>query len=325
MYRTVIAATLVFFVFVAVVLVRTPYTVHASGGNLSGYAWSSNVGWISFSGTASNGTSYGVLISSADNQTLSGYAWNSNIGWVNFGANSCGSQAKMVGGALQGWAQATSADNNGWDGCINLSGTGGGSSYGPSIAGGVNQSGTFNNSATSNYAWGSDVVGWIDFSQVSAVDPNPCLFNGFSVPSGNTVTAYQSSSVTSPATCASISQTRTCANGTLSGSYAYSSCNVIIPSGVISSALTATPSRVHPGKSTTLTWSTTSMKSCVVTSSDSTQTSPLPYSATNSPTGGLVIPNITHAEMYTLSCTDNNSTLFVSQVQVKLVPVVQEL
>jgi hypothetical protein len=154
-----------------------------------------------------------------------------------------------------------------------------------------------------------------------SIPPASCLFNGFSVPSGNTVTAYQASSVTSPATCQS--QVRTCTNGTLSGSYAYSSCSVIIPSGAISSALTATPSRVHPGKSTTLTWSTSNMASCSVKSSDKTQTSPLPSTALSS--AGLVISNITRPETYTLFCTDNNSTPFVSQVQVKLVPVVIEI
>jgi hypothetical protein len=161
-------------------------------------------------------------------------------------------------------------------------------------------------------------------SNNSCANPNSCTFNGFSVPSGNSVTAYQSSSVTSPATCASVSQTRTCTNGALSGSYTYGSCTVTIPSGVISSALTATPSRVHKGGTTTLTWGTTGMTNgCTVTSSDNP---PQTLSTlTTSPTGGLTTPAITRAEIYTLFCTDNNSTPFVSQVLVKLVPVVQEL
>jgi hypothetical protein len=148
-----------------------------------------------------------------------------------------------------------------------------------------------------------------------------CTFNGNTIPSGNSVTAYQSSSVTAPATCASVSQIRTCTNGTLSGSYTYSSCTVSIPSGTISSALTATPSRVHSGNSTTLTWSTTNMASCAVTSSD---TPPQTLSTALS-SAGLTTPAITRVEVYTLSCLDNNSTPFVSQVQVKLVPVTQEI
>jgi len=47
------------------------------------------------------------------------------------------------------------------------------------------------------------------------------------IPHNGTITAYQNSSVTSPTTCASIAQTRTCNNGTLSGSYTYQSCTVV--------------------------------------------------------------------------------------------------
>src|SRR3989344_6003814 len=53
---------------------------------LTGYAWSSNIGWISFRGTAKNGFPYGVVLE--DDKDLTGYAWSSNIGWVKFGGNS---------------------------------------------------------------------------------------------------------------------------------------------------------------------------------------------------------------------------------------------
>ena len=49
-----------------------------------------------------------------------------------------------------------------------------------------------------------------------------CDFNSNSVQNGASVTAYQSSSVAYGGTCAR--QQRTCTNGTLSGSYAFSSC-----------------------------------------------------------------------------------------------------
>ena len=158
MYRAIVGGAAVLFVCASFAMFGLPGTAYAAGGSLSGYAWSSNIGWISFSGTG-GGSSYGVAISNTDNQTLSGFAWSDGVGWITFNGNSCGAQAMLVNGALQGWAQAMSADNNGWDGCISLSGSGGGSSYGSSIAGGVNKSGTF-----SGYAWGSDVVGWISFS-----------------------------------------------------------------------------------------------------------------------------------------------------------------
>lgn len=60
----------------------------------------------------------------------------------------------------------------------------------------------------------------------SATSPSAtsCTFNGQQVASGQSVTAYSATSATSPNTCAGLSQTRTCNNGSLSGSYSYASC-----------------------------------------------------------------------------------------------------
>jgi peptidoglycan hydrolase-like protein with peptidoglycan-binding domain len=49
-----------------------------------------------------------------------------------------------------------------------------------------------------------------------------CGFNGTSVANGQNVTAYQSATVPAGQQC--VSQVRTCMNGTLSGTYLYSSC-----------------------------------------------------------------------------------------------------
>lgn len=59
---------------------------------------------------------------------------------------------------------------------------------------------------------------------VPAPTPASCTFNGQTIASGSSVTAYQSASVPYGSTC--VSQTRTCSNGVLSGSYAYASCSV---------------------------------------------------------------------------------------------------
>jgi hypothetical protein len=56
--------------------------------------------------------------------------------------------------------------------------------------------------------------------------PASCLFNGQTIPSGGSVTAYQDASVSAGSTCTS--QTRTCTNGTLSGSFANASCTVAV-------------------------------------------------------------------------------------------------
>ena len=155
-----------FFVFA---LLLIPHFVSAAAGDLGGYAWSPNIGWISFSCT--NGantcgtTNYGVhktsggLLTGDEANSVPGYAWSSSIGWIQFGGLSgfpSGSGTNAVNaqidgsGNLIGWARALSY-GGGWDGWISLSGTS--PNYGV----------TFLSNAFSGYAWGSDVVGWINF------------------------------------------------------------------------------------------------------------------------------------------------------------------
>lgn len=58
----------------------------------------------------------------------------------------------------------------------------------------------------------------------TTTQPKACTFNGKTIASGSSVTAYQAASVGYGHTC--VSQARTCSNGTLSGSYANSACTV---------------------------------------------------------------------------------------------------
>ena len=64
--------------------------------HLVGYAWSSNIGWISFSGTG-YGVTYDSDPTSLTYGQLSGYAWSSNIGWISFG---CGQIDGITGKTL---------------------------------------------------------------------------------------------------------------------------------------------------------------------------------------------------------------------------------
>jgi hypothetical protein len=72
------------------------------------------------------------------------------------------------------------------------------------------------------YAQGS--VGSDGWHEASLTVYQPCTWSGGSVQNGSSVTAYQSDSVPYGNSC--LSQTRTCTNGTLSGTYAYASCAV---------------------------------------------------------------------------------------------------
>lgn len=72
-----------------------------ANGNLSGWAYNDNIGWISFdSATAGSSYFYQVTISPT-NGDFSGWAWNDNIGWIsfncaNFGAGGCGYPYKVI-------------------------------------------------------------------------------------------------------------------------------------------------------------------------------------------------------------------------------------
>ena len=130
----------------------------ADADRLEGYAWSANVGWLSFSchNAGSCGSSnYGVTWDK-DTGALSGQAWNSNVGWISFSPGDVAGcpvgpcLPKIVGGVASGWARALSGNvEEGWEGWIHLSGPG----YG------VTQSGT----QLSGFAWGDEVIGWLDW------------------------------------------------------------------------------------------------------------------------------------------------------------------
>ncbi len=141
---------------------------------VSGNAWSSNVGWISFSGTVadSSHTPYGVYENSTTG-VLSGNAWSysqpdqanptkpSGLGWLQFGVSDATHPPAKVnfsnGGKITGFARFTSATLSG-------------SPWGSSTNGWVSFSGTKYkvvqkaNCAWSGYAWEPDVAGWIEMS-----------------------------------------------------------------------------------------------------------------------------------------------------------------
>ncbi len=133
-----------------------------------GFAWSSNIGWVHFKGTATNGTTYGVTVDAATG-AMYGNAWSTNLGWLSFDSSltaSCGSNVTYDknAGTFSGYAKFVSVDaapgNTGdWTGCVKFSGnTKSGSSYGVTAVEGTTQA------VLSNTAWGSEVVGWLKMS-----------------------------------------------------------------------------------------------------------------------------------------------------------------
>lgn len=69
------------------------------------------------------------------------------------------------------------------------------------------------------------------FASCEVAGPAACLFNGKTIASGQTVSAYQNSSVPFGASC--VSENRTCTNGVLSGSYNFETCAVGAPASCL--------------------------------------------------------------------------------------------
>jgi hypothetical protein len=65
--------------------------------------------------------------------------------------------------------------------------------------------------------------GSFEFATCAPDAPASCLFNGVSISHGNTVAAFLESSVPNGQTCTQ--EIRSCDNGTLNGSYTFSTCN----------------------------------------------------------------------------------------------------
>lgn len=101
---------------------------------------------------------------------------------------------------------------------------------------------------------------WLDAVSVTTSSGSTaasCTFDGQTIASGGSVTAYQSASVPAGSSC--VSQTRTCSNGTLSGSYGYASCSVDSSGAVDAIVAQNTPggSTVFPsGVPTSYSWYT---------------------------------------------------------------------
>lgn len=144
-------------------LTPTPPAVAGTQHNLSGWAWSANVGWISFNCTDTNtcGTAdYGVNLDTISND-FSGFAWSDSVGWISFnsadlaGCPTAPCVAHMDPNTLQlsGWAKAITSANASWDGFIKLSGTS------PNF--GVVRDA--DGSGFTGFAWGGEVIGWMDW------------------------------------------------------------------------------------------------------------------------------------------------------------------
>ncbi|MFA5755031.1 MAG: PKD domain-containing protein [Candidatus Paceibacterota bacterium] len=124
--------------------------IASAARDVSGYAWSENIGWVNFYLEGFYGVSLG------DDNILTGYAWSENIGWISFesseltGCPSGTCNARIESGKIVGWARQLNLA----DGWIKL---------GPNIIESTDYGAYLSNNNILGYAW-SDNFGWLSFS-----------------------------------------------------------------------------------------------------------------------------------------------------------------
>ena len=157
--------------------------------NVEGYAWSENIGWISFSCentiAIGEGSDFGVDIDESTGE-FSGYAWSENIGWISFNSEAvtdcpdspCPPVVDLAGD-VSGWARVCSVftdacacgavcsdlkpdtEKGGWEGWIRLRDT----NYGAWIDSSLTPS------EFRDWGWSNMVVGWLSFNRLNC-DPD---------------------------------------------------------------------------------------------------------------------------------------------------------
>lgn len=224
-----------------------------SSTTLSGWIWagtqqgddggSQGVGWISVNSlTDASPINYAVEVNT--DLTVTGMAWSENVGWIQFGSGT-GRSAQIVSDGdnwqLTGWARALApvgdAQAGGWDGWISLDGA----DYGITF----NQNG---NTVGTPYAWGDDVMGWLDFTNIQ-VNALSC---------SNTNTCDGDELVTNDLFCSEVSRT-TCEFGCDSGACIAG----------IAGSLDARPPVVRSGRTVRLVWDAPTASSCELNSTES--------------------------------------------------------
>ncbi len=133
-------------------------TFAAEGDAIHGWAWSENIGWISFNSLnpgAGGDVEYGVDVN-RETGNFSGFAWSENIGWIDFAP--AGPYPK---GPHHPFRHLPASNNlNGWARIVSLAPVGKGwiSARGPTYGLSIDESGDFQ-----GWAWSQD-FGWINFN-----------------------------------------------------------------------------------------------------------------------------------------------------------------
>ena len=279
------------------------------GGPQGGYAWSSFMGWIHFTGKALDGTNYGVSLDTTTN-VLSGYAWSPYFGAITFnqadlsGCPSGACIAQISNGKLTGWARSCAVFQNktqcsgaldpksgGWDGWIHLS-PANGTTYGV----------TYANNCLSGYAWGSRDVGYISFSGTATNSTSTTPTYQVGNPWCGAACYGQGCTTSTPYSCNYPTLNYDSTTGSLTPDtsqplYCCATTPNVCPPPPPTVTLTATPSTINLGGSSTLKWTSTNATSCSAAFS----------SQVSGPQGSVSVSPIVTSS-YTVTCTNSAGT-----------------
>lgn len=159
---------------------------------------------------------------------------------------------------------------------------------------------------------------WIEVTK--APDATSCVVDGVAIPTGGSQTFYQTQSVPFGNTC--VSETRSCTNGSLSGSYGYRLCVVgspVTPSSTpaitdADMSINAEPRLIRFGEKSTITWTTSNVEACTLTG---------PSLNLSGLQGNQMVENIKAESKFTLRCT-LGPNFREESVTVKVLPYFQE-
>ena len=182
---------------------------------LSGYAWSPNIGWISFSNNGSEGPPYHVYLLAPENGSAfryfggldgePGYAWSPSLGWIKFDEHitenldsgdvfpSSGKDADAYGARVEsgnefvsGWARVCVVFVSGCSGPLETDEKRGGWDGWIKFSGSTNSGGTYQVKLNDGHypaafyhagdpAWGGSVIGWVSFCSPDSSTVSYCV------------------------------------------------------------------------------------------------------------------------------------------------------
>lgn len=282
-----------------------PKSANATGTPITGWGWSDGIGWISMncSNTSSCGTSnYGLSIDSSGN--ITGYAWSDNIGWISANpsdltgcpSGTCTATVDATSGVFSGWLRAiegSGAQHGASDGWISLNGSS--PAYGPVDS---------NTGTISGYAWGSNSIGWVDFSRVTTTYL-ACARNTTFCRDTSTVRYINNSCVYTDTSCPYASYGYGCVSGACTSPPPAGPGTVGPGSGngggtQLSAAIIVKPALIHTNSTVQVIWSVTNVDATTCSVTGSNGDSWL-HMASSSATG-MTSSAISSPTRYTLTC-----------------------